>query len=185
MLGCARRDCTDNMSAESAYAFVTVGSTEFDKLIDAVLADEVLLELKRRGIQRLLLQIGRGSEDSVRECCAANNTAIPITYYRFKSSLLEDISSADLVISHAGSGTILESLGAKRKLVVIVNEDLMDNHQIELAQQLKAMGHIAFGTSRTLPSLLEDDQTWGHLLDYPDRDPSIFANYVNKQLGFE
>lgn len=54
--------------------------------------------------------------------------------------------SSDIVISHAGSGTILETLRIpaepKPKLVVVPNETLMDNHQAELAQALAKHNYL-------------------------------------------
>lgn len=54
--------------------------------------------------------------------------------------------SSDVVISHAGSGTILEALRlpdeVKPKLVVVPNETLMDNHQAELAQALAEQSYL-------------------------------------------
>ena len=72
--------------------------------------------------------------------------------YRFKASLEEDMNNADLIISHAGAGSIMEGLEHCRrrnsqnqqkqfhdikKLVVVINDILMDNHQCELAYALE------------------------------------------------
>jgi beta-1,4-N-acetylglucosaminyltransferase len=48
----------------------------------------------------------------------------------------------------AGSGTLLEALGARKKVIVVVNESLMDNHQVELARQLGDMGCLVYSTPR-------------------------------------
>eukprot|EP01135_Chromosphaera_perkinsii_P001808 Nk52_evm77s210 gene=Nk52_evmTU77s210 len=77
---------------------------------------------------------------------------INVELYRFKPSLHEDMFSSSLVISHAGAGSCLEVLeigsqgGASRDpesskgqgtdLLVVVNDKLMDNHQLELAYHL-------------------------------------------------
>ena len=43
--------------------------------------------------------------------------------------LIIDMKKSDLIISHAGSGTILEVLDLCIPLIVVINGDLMDNHQ--------------------------------------------------------
>jgi beta-1,4-N-acetylglucosaminyltransferase len=57
-------------------------------------------------------------------------------------NLGDAIKKAALVISHAGSGSIFESLSAGCPLIVVPNPLLMDNHQVELAEQLAAMKHL-------------------------------------------
>jgi UDP-N-acetylglucosamine transferase subunit ALG13 len=56
------------------------------------------------------------------------------------------LESADVVVSHAGSGTILETLrmeiSSKPKLIVVPNETLMDNHQMELAKALSEKHYV-------------------------------------------
>jgi len=47
-----------------------------------------------------------------------------------------------------GAGSVLEALGAGRPLVVIINEELMNNHQVELADKLYREGHLHYGTCR-------------------------------------
>ena len=47
------------------------------------------------------------------------------------------MSLADVIISHAGAGSVMEALRLKKKLIVVVNDLLMDNHQVELATALE------------------------------------------------
>lgn len=47
-----------------------------------------------------------------------------------------------------GAGSIVESLELKKPLVVVINDQLMHNHQIELAKQLQADNHLLFTTCR-------------------------------------
>lgn len=64
--------------------------------------------------------------------------------------------SADLVISHAGAGSCLEALAAKKSLLVVTNEHLMDNHQLELAEQLSKDQHLFYCTCQNLLKTLEN-----------------------------
>jgi len=43
----------------------------------------------------------------------------------------------------------MEVLAGHKPLVVVINEDLMDNHQLELAQQLHNDGHVLYSTCRS------------------------------------
>ena len=54
------------------------------------------------------------------------------------------IKSSELIISHGGAGIILESLRNKKKVIVCVNDLLMDNHQVELASSLDKEGYVRY-----------------------------------------
>lgn len=92
----------------------------------------------------LSLQVGRGTV--VPEPFSTESFTLDV--YRYKDSLKEDLQQADLVISHAGAGSCLESLEKGKPLVVVVNEKLMSNHQFELAKQLHKEGHLFYCTCR-------------------------------------
>ncbi|KAM8753143.1 LOW QUALITY PROTEIN: UDP-N-acetylglucosamine transferase subunit ALG13 [Rhynchonycteris naso] len=124
--------------------FVTVGTTSFDDLIACVLARENLQILKSLGCNRLVLQIGRGKV--VPESFSTESLTLDV--YRYKDSLKEDLEKADLVISHAGAGSCLETLEKRKPLIVVINEKLMNNHQLELAKQLHKDGHLFYCTCR-------------------------------------
>ncbi|XP_018589245.1 UDP-N-acetylglucosamine transferase subunit ALG13 homolog isoform X1 [Scleropages formosus] len=128
--------------------FVTVGTTRFDELIEAVTSREAVQALLSRGYKQLVLQVGRGSLLPGPDSCPG----MRVHSFRFKDSIAADIRRADLVISHAGAGSCLETLGAGRPLLVVVNDRLMDNHQLELARQLHADSHLLYCTCRLVSS---------------------------------
>ncbi len=47
-----------------------------------------------------------------------------------------------------GAGCIMESLLLRKPLIVVINEELMNNHQTELARQLSQDGHLLHTTTR-------------------------------------
>ncbi|KAK7200652.1 glycosyltransferase family 28 protein [Novymonas esmeraldas] len=136
-----------------AYALVTVGSTQFAALVDAVTAPEVCAALLRRfGIRRLYVQHGTapvaapagatplpaagdtGAAAVVRWSCEG----VQVEAFAYRPHLDAVIRGAALVITHAGAGTILEGLQAQRPMVVVPNRQLMSDHQLELAEALAA-----------------------------------------------
>lgn len=129
------------------YAFVTVGSTSFDGLIEYC-SKHLLSVLAPFGFGNVLLQIGRGEfvpsgadceeiSSSSSSSCASFETG-KTYFYRFKASLASDVADASLIISHAGAGSIFEALRQDKVLCVVSNDQLMNKHQSELAEHLAA-----------------------------------------------
>ncbi|CAK0804272.1 unnamed protein product [Prorocentrum cordatum] len=124
--------------------FVTVGTTSFDALIEQVDTREFHREARAAGYDRLLVQHGRGDrEPKLGRHGEDSADLLEVTAYRFKPSLLEDVEAADLIVSHAGAGSILEALRAGKRLLVVVNPSLMDNHQLELGEAMSQSGFCA------------------------------------------
>lgn len=160
--------------------FVTVGTTSFDKLIKTVSDAATLQILRERMYTDITMQIGRGLFEPV---TTANDSNMKLEYFRYKDSIAEDIQHADLVISHAGAGSCMEVLAASKPLVVVINEDLMDNHQLELAHQLYNDGHVLYSTCRDLPMTLQKmDLTC--LTPFPPGEPKKFAEFLDQCMGF-
>lgn len=61
---------------------------------------------------------------------------------RYVPSLNAQINAADLVIGHAGAGTCMEVLAARKPMITVINPALMDNHQAELATRLAQDRHL-------------------------------------------
>lgn len=169
--------------------FVTVGTTRFDELIDTICTDEILTSLQHVHCKLLKIQYGAGKSidtNAVEE--VRHKFGIDIECYDFKANILSDINASDLVISHAGAGSCIEVLTSKKPLVVVVNENLMDNHQTELAQQLFIDGYLLYCSTQSMAKTLTDLTTKiSQLKPYEPghRNMMKFVNHLNTVMGFE
>ena len=64
---------------------------------------------------------------------------------------------------------------------MIVNDDLMDNHQMELAEKLAQEEYLLCGTVTTLIDTLKTFKTV-KLKSYPRPDASVFSSFVDKVM---
>jgi beta-1,4-N-acetylglucosaminyltransferase len=114
------------MSHES-HIFVTVGSTDFDTLIQAV--DEIAPSLDGTGI----MQIGNGQYEPVN-----------MPFFRYANSLAPYYGQATLVVAHGGLATTMEVLKRGLPLVSVSNPDRYDNHQEDLLSTMAQEGHLVW-----------------------------------------
>ncbi|XP_054372349.1 putative bifunctional UDP-N-acetylglucosamine transferase and deubiquitinase ALG13 [Molothrus ater] len=156
--------------------FVTVGTTSFDELIAAASSPPALQALQSRGYQKLVLQVGRGSLPQPQP---SSSPAVAVEAFRFKDSLAEDLQGADLVISHAGAGSCLETLEKGKPLIVVINDKLMHNHQLELAKQLHRDGYVLYCNCSTLVETLQS-MDLAALKPFPPGQPEKFASFLDK-----
>jgi beta-1,4-N-acetylglucosaminyltransferase len=138
--------------------FVTVGTTLFASLIDVMTQECTIERLIENGYTHLIVQYGQGTKPSLDSIVInSNNKKLYVELYDFKPSLYDDMVQADVIVCHAGAGTLIEALrisqqqqqqsssisknGKKKnttkKVVTVVNTKLMDNHQTELAYALQ------------------------------------------------
>ena len=93
-----------------ATLFVTVGTTQFDELIDVIDSDAFATAAAERGVDRVTVQIGRGTRtpDPAHEIGADAwvyiRCGVAYDVYRMKRDIGPDLMCANLVICHAGEG---------------------------------------------------------------------------------
>lgn len=108
---------------------------------------------------------------------------IQIECFPLKPSIKEEVNSADLVISHAGAGSCLGVLSANKPLIVVINEDLMDNHQEELADKLADDGYLIKSNCANLSSVLEHSDL-STLKRFLPGNSKVYAKYIDTVMGF-
>ncbi|KAG2571113.1 UDP-N-acetylglucosamine transferase subunit ALG13 homolog isoform X4 [Panicum virgatum] len=167
-------------SRERRVVFVTIGTTCFDALVKAVDSEEVKEALLHKGYTDLLIQMGRGTYMPSKD---SGNSTLQVDYFTFSPSIADYIREASLVISHAGSGSIFETLRLGKPLIVVVNEGLMDNHQSELAEELADRKDLFCARPQTLQETVEA-MDLNNLLPYIPGDAKQVVTLINKFLGF-
>lgn len=113
--------------SKRSFLFVTVGSTDFDGLVQAV--DALVPDLRTQGV----MQIGHG-----------RYVPINLLYFRFSPSLDPYYEQATLVIAHGGLATTMEVLSRGLPLVSVSNPDRYDDHQQDLLSALAGEGCLVW-----------------------------------------
>lgn len=167
----------DFFKMQGKHVLVTVGTTKFERLIETVSSNEVLSLLHRLGYTTVFFQTGTGKTTE------KSFPGVNLIYNPYVDDFCEAIKCADLVISHAGAGSCLEVLQNQKPLIVVINEDLMDNHQVELAQELQQRNYLYYCTCETLHTTLKNELN--RLTVYPKANPKVFADYLDHCMGFK
>ncbi|KAH7914965.1 glycosyl transferase [Hygrophoropsis aurantiaca] len=164
--------------------FVTVGSTKFDALAQAVLSESVLKSLHDKGYKYLVLQRGNSDVGISEETLSLRREGVDIEAWKYKASIQTDIERADLVISHSGSGTVLDVLRLGKPLIVVPNPTLLDNHQEELASELENLGYLKAASVGNLQETIANFEP-SSLVPFPPFDGSAFRALVDEEMGFQ
>ncbi|KAI9672923.1 MAG: N-acetylglucosaminyldiphosphodolichol N-acetylglucosaminyltransferase catalytic subunit alg13 [Trizodia sp. TS-e1964] len=187
--------------------FVTIGATaSFNALISAVLTQRFLGTLRDCGYTHLILQYGsegkahlerfKDSTTSEEQACGIN-----IDGFDFKNDgLAQEMKSArgregvgveGVVISHAGAGSILDALRMAVPLVVVPNPTLLDNHQVELAEELERQGYVIHGDLNDLSSailrseeLRKGPKKWPPASERSGLSGRDLAGVMDDEMGF-
>jgi beta-1,4-N-acetylglucosaminyltransferase len=167
--------------------FLTVGSTKFESLVDRLLDDDILEILNSNGFNQLIMQVGNGKHKNKNIVDLHSPKAFETRFkqavyvYNYKTTIVDDLRAADLVISHAGAGSIIESLELNKQVIVVVNEALMDNHQYELAEKMQSEHYLIHSLCKDLGEKIKflfDNLNW--LRAYDKGKPELFSIYLDR-----
>ncbi|KAL9006555.1 MAG: hypothetical protein Q9188_000715 [Gyalolechia gomerana] len=187
--------------------FVTIGATAaFDQLLKAVLTSQFLQALQALGYTSLRLQYGKNGQKILDESRIVDDLG-QVTQYGIKVSGFDfdtkglgqemwvtkaaEDRAEGVVISHAGSGSILDALRIRVPLIVVPNTSLLHNHQVELAEELSKQGYLVRGQLDDLPKALRESEVLRKKLQaWPPNsrgaDPSGrgLAGVMDEEMGF-
>lgn len=133
-----------NLSRTNQTVLVTVGSTLFADLTNAVLEPTFVRVLQVSGYTQLIVQHGSATLPS--HIPTLDIPGISVEVKPYISDIDNVIAQSDLIISHAGAGSIMSGLRKGKEMVVVPNTKLMDNHQVELAEVLQREGYLLMST---------------------------------------
>ena len=154
--------------------FLTVGTTSFDELVSSIMKRNVLEALHNKGYESIIIQYGKGKfipNEGVRH-------GMIVSAFDFKDNIQENLSKADLVISHAGAGSCFETLSLNKPLIAVVNDQLMNNHQSELAEALSEENLCSWCYPKDLESTITHFNT-STLKKYVKGDISKLVDYID------
>ncbi|KAJ3517050.1 hypothetical protein NM208_g14762 [Fusarium decemcellulare] len=134
---------------------VTVGATVgFKNLIESVLQPTFWEYLRSQGFTELHIQCGPDVEWATSKLASQGQhvpSGLTIDIFDVRKNLMKEemtlCKPADgnrhlgLVISHAGTGTILDAWKLGLPLVVVPNTKLLNDHQTEMAKHLSKEGY--------------------------------------------
>lgn len=129
------------MDKRGRYLVVTVGTTEFEELLRELDTPAFYQLCKDMGFDTVVFQTGRGKH------IPAASPIINVETLDFTPDITELFKGADTVVSHCGAGTLLDCLKLNKRVIAVVNNTLMDNHQRELFDKLRDEHYIVGFTS--------------------------------------
>ncbi|KAI0399806.1 glycosyltransferase family 28 C-terminal domain-containing protein [Xylaria palmicola] len=154
----------------SRTAFVTIGATAgFRSLLQEVVSPKFLATLRSQNFTSLVVQCGPdlGYFEAIRPSHTQKSHGLDITAFSYAPDLKEHFARAScgndhngnrecgVIISHAGSGSIIEALEFDSKLIAVPNPGLMDNHQLEIADEMESQGFLIHGRLGSVAEAVE------------------------------
>ncbi|KAL6699834.1 glycosyltransferase family 1 protein [Trichoderma pleuroticola] len=148
------------MAALQRNCLVTVGATVgFKQLTEQVLQPAFWQFLSSEGFTSLRIQCGPDISWASTQLASLQDDVpqgLTVDVFESTKNLMKDemllckassgLRQTGLVISHAGTGTILDAWKVGLPVIVVPNEELLDNHQSEMAKHLAKEGYAITST---------------------------------------
>ncbi|RDA90206.1 hypothetical protein CP533_0471 [Ophiocordyceps camponoti-saundersi (nom. inval.)] len=144
------------------HCLVTVGATVgFRALLEPVLEPSFWLFLKAESFTTLHIQAGPDARWASSRVAALRHempSGFDVQVFDLTADLMRDqmlrckardkVRERGLVISHAGTGTILDAWKVAVPLIVVPNSALLDDHQTDMARHLAKEGYATMAEPR-------------------------------------
>jgi beta-1,4-N-acetylglucosaminyltransferase len=164
---------------------VTVGTTKFENLIKCIDTEEFYKLLDDHKFTKLIIQKGFGEyiPSKFKDLKLQN---LQVQVEQLLSNFDVIIKNSNYIISHGGAGNVLEALQNKNKLFVVVNDLLMDNHQVELAESLSKDNYVFYVKNcqevyKDVKNVLEGPEKY-KLNEYPNFNLDVIPNVIYEML---
>lgn len=125
--------------------FVTVGTTEFPELVSAICTPSFIRNAISHDCNRWIIQYGSSDPEQLNSL-KESFPDIDLEIFSYKTDLGVYFAEANVIISHGGSGSILDAIRGplfgqnlekkKVSLIVVPNRNLLDDHQMDLLREL-------------------------------------------------
>jgi beta-1,4-N-acetylglucosaminyltransferase len=165
---------------------VTTGATyPFKQLIQMALSPPVLECLVSLGYTEVVVQYGVGGEKIYQEGLAnSQKYKLQISGFDLSPEIHDLIKRCDLIISHGGTGSILDALRASKRLIAVINQDLMDNHQAEIADQFSSRKYllVSDATPKSLVAALQQTKEF-KFIPMPPPEAWQLASIIDEEAG--
>ncbi|RJE23622.1 hypothetical protein PHISCL_04036 [Aspergillus sclerotialis] len=200
---------SEDRNQPTKLCFVTVGATaSFLSLLLSVLDSKFLEALSQSGYTHLLVQYGKDGQIIYENFLvkypagSPGRHGIEIGGFDFNQAGLGEVMrmtkenksegrSSGMIISHAGSGSILEALRLSVPLVVVPNPLLKDNHQAELANELQKQGYVVASHHDDISNAVEKAEalrsrmlTWPPVRGPSQRRHRTLNEVLADEMGF-
>lgn len=107
---------------------VTVGTTKFDSLVEFL--DHNLPKIK--------------SLDATFQVAKGGLRPRNYKWFEFDKHITDYYMKADVIVCHAGAGTIFRLLELQKKILMVPNFDRVDSHQREIGEYMATHGHAIY-----------------------------------------